>query len=501
MANHAVLNSALVNYLKTDRLEAELAKIDHLDADSAFIKYLEANLITASKIDVKELTAKLAAIDVANIGGAFIDSLQSLSSHIVTSVVNNEYVKRLVANYISVADLKAGDITLSDEMRILSENGNLILNGSLLQILGKDAEGKDYIGIQMGYGNDDKPSLIIRDENGASILTSQGITSNAIPDGLIVDDMVADGSLSKDKLSFPIVEPNAQGGVDITQIYDGEGGNFGIDYTSFKTATQQNLKDMDSIKKELATNTEEISGLKTVADTTTQAITNKIWKTEIETAVDAYDKETVQKISERVTETKESLDGLSTTVSSLNTTTTELDSKVEAALSKAEQTSDKFSWLVKSGTSASDFSITDRLIALTSAALNINALTTFMNSAKNGSSTVIDGGSIKTDSITADQLRINSLDAIAALIGGFHIRKSSLYSGEKSSIANTSQGIYMDSSGQFNIGDGKNYFKYYKDTNDNYKLDVTAENIRFGATNENLKDVKEQITDPMPLKK
>ena len=185
----------------------------------------------------------------------------------------------------------------------------------------------------------------------------------------------------------------------------------------------------------------------------------------------------------------------STTVSSLNTTTTELDSKVETALSKAEQTSDKFSWLVKSGTSASDFSITDRLIALTSAALNINALTTFMNSAKNGSSTVIDGGSIKTDSITADQLRINSLDAIAALIGGFHIGKSSLYSGEKSSIANTSQGIYMDSSGQFNIGDGKNYFKYYKDTNDNYKLDVTAENIRFGATNENLKDVKEQITD------
>lgn len=47
-----------------------------------------------------------------------------------------------------------------------------------------------------------------------------------------------------------------------------------------------------------------------------------------------------------------------------------------------EQTAAKFSWLVKSGTSESNFELTDRIISLISKNINLNGIVTFMNTAK-----------------------------------------------------------------------------------------------------------------------
>lgn len=48
----------------------------------------------------------------------------------------------------------------------------------------------------------------------------------------------------------------------------------------------------------------------------------------------------------------------------------------------AQQAADKFSWIVKSGTSASNFEITDRLMNLVSANINLDGIVNFMNTAK-----------------------------------------------------------------------------------------------------------------------
>ena len=48
----------------------------------------------------------------------------------------------------------------------------------------------------------------------------------------------------------------------------------------------------------------------------------------------------------------------------------------------ANQTADKFSWIVKSGTSSSNFEITDRLMNLVSANINLDGIVSFMNTAK-----------------------------------------------------------------------------------------------------------------------
>lgn len=83
------------------------------------------------------------------------------------------------------------------------------------------------------------------------------------------------------------------------------------------------------------------------------------------------------------------------------------------------------------------------------------------------------GTAIIAKTITAEKISVSDLVAFGATIGGFHISNSSLYSGAKSAVDNATQGIYMDSTGQFSLGDGTNYIKYFKDTDGQYKLDIS----------------------------
>lgn len=84
---------------------------------------------------------------------------------------------------------------------------------------------------------------------------------------------------------------------------------------------------------------------------------------------------------------------------------------VQTVETMASQTSDKISWIVKSGTSLTDFTLTDRVASLLATEFDINALTTFKNSAMNGTATVINGGSILTGTITADKIDVADLFA------------------------------------------------------------------------------------------
>lgn len=60
----------------------------------------------------------------------------------------------------------------------------------------------------------------------------------------------------------------------------------------------------------------------------------------------------------------------------------DVNGKIVNATSIAQQAADKFSWIVKSGTSSSNFEITDRLMNLVSANINLDGIVSFMNTAK-----------------------------------------------------------------------------------------------------------------------
>lgn len=94
----------------------------------------------------------------------------------------------------------------------------------------------------------------------------------------------------------------------------------------------------------------------------------------------------------------------------------------------------------------------------------------------------IHGSVIQAKSITATKIDVKDLVAFGATIGGFHITEDSLYSGVKSSVDNTTRGIYLDNKGQLSIGDKANYLKYYKNQNGEYQLAISAKSISFGVS-------------------
>ena len=79
--------------------------------------------------------------------------------------------------------------------------------------------------------------------------------------------------------------------------------------------------------------------------------------------------------------------------------------------SKFEQTASKISWIIKSGTGESNFTLTDRMAALVANSVDISGLVTFKEKIESGSETVINGGAIKTGSIKAESLKVGSLTA------------------------------------------------------------------------------------------
>lgn len=116
-------------------------------------------------------------------------------------------------------------------------------------------------------------------------------------------------------------------------------------------------------------------------------------------------------------------------------------------------------------------------------------------------SNALDGSAIVEKSITAQKITVQDLVAFGAKIADFTITSSdsktgvpgTIYSGTKSGVnEDNSRGIYLDSHGQFAVGDSDNFVKFYKDTDGNHKLAVQAQKLVFGTGK---KDVETAINE------
>ena len=93
----------------------------------------------------------------------------------------------------------------------------------------------------------------------------------------------------------------------------------------------------------------------------------------------------------------------------------------------------------------------------------------------------LDGSIMIAKSIAAEKISVSDLVAFGATIGGFNITENSIYSGVKSSINNTTNGIYLDKTGQIVFGTQDNFVKFYKDTDNKWKLSISANSISLTA--------------------
>lgn len=82
-------------------------------------------------------------------------------------------------------------------------------------------------------------------------------------------------------------------------------------------------------------------------------------------------------------------------------------SSAEGNISTVSQTANKINWLVKSGTSASDFTLTDRAISLVADNIDLTGYVTF-SALSTAGQTTINGSNITTGSISASRIGANN---------------------------------------------------------------------------------------------
>lgn len=103
----------------------------------------------------------------------------------------------------------------------------------------------------------------------------------------------------------------------------------------------------------------------------------------------------------------------------------------------------------------------------------------------------LDGSSIIAHSIVAEKIAVTDLVAFDATIGGFNITNDSIYTG-KDNINSTAKGIYLGNDGQLAFGDINNFIKFFKDTDNQWKIQIKA-NALYESTS--TKSIGEQIND------
>ncbi len=261
----ATIQKLVGEYLRFAKIDVGQITGDEASFNKLFSEYIDADYIAARVIIGDNAEFKTLSTLVANIGELIAGKVVAGSGLIINLTSGNVHIddaviKDIIAAKISVADLMAGNITISDKMQIISENGKLVMNGTALQIHGTDSSGNDYVGIQLGYDTSQNPSLILRNEQGSTILTPQGITKDAISDGLIIKDMIGDNQITPNKLSFNVeVDENGTIITNIDQILMGDGGKFGQVFTEYQesvtsttTALDKKIEDNLQYKLELS---------------------------------------------------------------------------------------------------------------------------------------------------------------------------------------------------------------------------------------------------------
>lgn len=219
------------NQINTSTIKAD--QITGLDNSKTFIDFVN-NQITTSTV-----AGDLANITTILSGTAGVGNLQTINLTAKNVTIDDAVIKDLIASKITVADLDTHTAS-ADLITLIGQNGQptIAFKDSTQQFY--DADGN--IRVQIGQDGNGDFNFIVRGADGTTAMFDEnGITKDGIPENTIVNNMLEDNTIEKGKLGFEIIEPNEYGGIDISQVYLGDGGQFGVDYTQFKDSVSDDV--------------------------------------------------------------------------------------------------------------------------------------------------------------------------------------------------------------------------------------------------------------------
>ena len=237
------------NVVVSKLISAQAGDFENLTANSAFIEHLNSGLIEVDEVSAGTVIAALVEaqsgdFDELTANHAFVQYLQSVNNTSIEAKAQTGYFYDLVAGNLTVGDL-ATHTASADQIVLISQSGDpaIAFQGATQQFY--DDNGN--VRVQIGQDGNGDFNFIVRGADGTSALFNEnGITQSGIPNNTIINNMITNGTIQKGKLAFNVIEPNAQGGIDITSVYDGSGNLWGVQYTTFKQGTEQALGELSS---------------------------------------------------------------------------------------------------------------------------------------------------------------------------------------------------------------------------------------------------------------
>lgn len=272
-ANIANLSADMIT---VNNLIADKASIGDLDVVKASVNELNAGKasvgeINALKANIADLDATVGEIDTLIFGSASGSTIQTSFANAVIAQLGNAQIKSAMIENISASKIKAGDI-LTNNVRVMSEDGSLIISDETLQI-----SDETRVRVQIGKDASNDYSINIWDASGNLMFSKGGITDAAIKDAIIRNDMVAaNANISASKLDIDSLFEEINGSsktIKSTKVYlDEKGQTLDVAFTKITS-------DVEGVQGTVTTHGTDITALN-------GAITGKIWQQDINTTID-----------------------------------------------------------------------------------------------------------------------------------------------------------------------------------------------------------------------
>lgn len=344
-----MLNGEVVPKIKVIELEAEKVKADvgefkdltteNLTAVNARIDNLKAVDLTAVNADITNLKAQYAKINTLVNGHLTSDNIQSIVITGDKFTVANGFIKDAMIETLSASKINTGIIN-TNNVSIQSEDGSMVINGTTQQF--KDKNNK--VRIQIGKDATGNFTFALFSQDGKGVLIDEtGIKSGAVPDGLIVNDMVADNAnISGGKLDISSVISsinNNENTLNSSKIkFDDTNQTLDIAFNQLKSKVEtiENITvdgDLSSVIEQVTTNTTNISVMQ-------GQISSLISNTTI-TKQDG----TVTQLKDEYNSIKDTVNSHTQTIGSLETNLSKAEDNIKAVTSKQskfEQSLDGF---------------------------------------------------------------------------------------------------------------------------------------------------------------
>ena len=353
-ANIADLNAINADILD---LKANKADIEHLNAANARIDNLTANKaditdLNAANGNITNLTSQVGHINTI-INGHFTGTdAQVLNITAQNTTFDNAVIKDAMIDTVSANKVNTGTINTND-VNIESEDGGIKISGTTQQF--KDKEG--HVRVQIGKDAQGNFTFCLFSQDGTGILLDEtGIKAGAVPDGLIVNDMVADNAnISGDKIDIASVITNINNNTtsikSSTIKFDDTGQTLQVAFNELKTKVDTIDEvviggDLSSVIEQVTTNTTNIGVMQ-------GQISSLISNTTI-TKEDG----TVTQLKDEYNSTKDTVNSHTTKIGSLETNYNKVSGDLASVTSKQltlEQNLDEVSsTLTQTTTTAND---------------------------------------------------------------------------------------------------------------------------------------------------